>query len=90
MTSFPFRIAPLPYRPLPQPGAPLAPGRTHTVVIARDGTDAAAPGPAAGGAGGAYGAGPADGRPTASLALGGAILDAPERPHGRLRRRHRA
>ncbi|MCB4824014.1 YciI family protein [Roseicella aerolata] len=37
--TFPFRIAPLPYRPLPQPGAPIAPGRTHTVIIARDGTD---------------------------------------------------
>lgn len=77
VTSFPFRIAPLPYRPLPQPGTPFAPGRTHTVVIARDGTDAAAParrqavraahlarvGPMA-----------ADG----TLALGGAILDAPD------------
>lgn len=36
---FPFRIAPLPYRPLPQPGTPMASGRTHTVIIARDGTD---------------------------------------------------
>lgn len=35
----PFRIARLPYRPLPQPGAPLAPARTHTVIIAWDGTD---------------------------------------------------
>ncbi|GAA0572700.1 hypothetical protein GCM10009416_09200 [Craurococcus roseus] len=37
--AFPFRIAPLPYRPLPQPGAPVASSRTHTVIVARDGTD---------------------------------------------------
>ncbi|MDO9707333.1 YciI family protein [Paracraurococcus lichenis] len=41
-TTWPFRIAPLPYRPLPQPGTPLSPVRTHTVVIAWDGTDAGA------------------------------------------------
>ena len=35
----PFRIAPLPYRPLPRPGAPTATGRTHTVIMTRDGTD---------------------------------------------------
>lgn len=40
--THPFRIAPLPYRPLPQPGTPAAPSRTHTVIIARDGTDAGA------------------------------------------------
>jgi len=37
--THPFRIAPLPYRPLPQPGAPVASARTHTVIVARDGTD---------------------------------------------------
>ncbi len=37
--TYPFRIAPLPYRPLPGPGTPTASGRTHTVIIARDGTD---------------------------------------------------
>jgi len=37
--TFPFRIAPLPYRPLPQPGTPTASSRTHTVIIARDGAD---------------------------------------------------
>lgn len=37
--TYPFRIAPLPYRPLPRPGAPTAAGRTHTVIVARDGTD---------------------------------------------------
>lgn len=72
----PFRIAPLPYRALPRPGAPVAASRTHTVIIAMDGTDAEAPerrlavrqahmarvAPMA-----------ADG----TLALGGAILDAP-------------
>jgi len=35
----PFRIAPLPYRRLPQPGEPVATGRTHTVIVAMDGTD---------------------------------------------------
>jgi uncharacterized protein YciI len=39
----PFRIAPLPYRPLPQPGTPFANSRTHTVIIAMDGADAEAP-----------------------------------------------
>ncbi len=42
-TAHPFRIAPLPYRPLPQPGEPIAASRTHTVIVAMDGTDAAAP-----------------------------------------------
>ncbi len=75
--AHPFRIAPLPYRPLPQPGTPMASAPTHTVIIAMDGTDAGAParrqavrqahmarvGPMA-----------ADG----TLAMGGAILDAPD------------
>ncbi|NMJ43896.1 hypothetical protein GWK16_21795 [Roseomonas sp. JC162] len=39
----PFRIAPLPYQPLPQPGTPIATSRTHTVIVAMDGTDAGAP-----------------------------------------------
>ncbi|CAA9267159.1 MAG: YciL protein [uncultured Acetobacteraceae bacterium] len=37
--THPFRIAPLPYRPLPRPGTPVASARTHTVIIARDGAD---------------------------------------------------
>ena len=37
--ALPFRIAPLPYRPLPQPGEPISATRTHTVTIALDGTD---------------------------------------------------
>lgn len=37
-----FRIAPLPYRPLPQPGEPVSATRTHTVTVALDGTDAGA------------------------------------------------
>ena len=37
--AHPFRIAPLPYRPLPRPGAPVASSRTHTVIVARDGAD---------------------------------------------------
>ena len=39
-----FTIASLPYRPLPQPGAPVSAGRTHTVTIAQDGTDPGAAG----------------------------------------------
>jgi len=41
--AHPFRIAPLPYRPLPQPGEAIAASRTHTVFVAWDGTDADAP-----------------------------------------------
>ena len=37
--ALPFTIATLPYRPLPQPGAPVSGTRTHTISIARDGTD---------------------------------------------------
>lgn len=43
ITSYPCRIAPLPYRPLPQPGAALSATRTHTIALAFDGTDADAP-----------------------------------------------
>lgn len=72
--AMPFRIAPLPYRALPQPGEPIASSRTHTVIIARDGTDAEAP---------ARRQAVRDGHlarvtPAArdgTLALGGAILD---------------
>jgi uncharacterized protein YciI len=42
-TAHPFRIAPLPYRPLTPPGAPIPDRRTHTVIVAMDGTDAEAP-----------------------------------------------
>jgi uncharacterized protein YciI len=37
--AMPGRIAPLPYRPLPAPGAPMPTERTHTVIVAMDGTD---------------------------------------------------
>jgi uncharacterized protein YciI len=77
VTSFPFRIAPLPYRPLPQPGTPFAPGRTHTVVIARDGTDAAAPARRQA-VRAAHMARVAPMAADGTLALGGAILDAPD------------
>lgn len=40
--AHPFRIAPLAYLPLPQPGAPVSVTRTHTVIVAMDGTDAGA------------------------------------------------
>ncbi len=42
-TAHRFRIAPLPYRALPQPGEPVATSRTHTVTVAMDGTDEGAP-----------------------------------------------
>jgi uncharacterized protein YciI len=42
-TAHPFRIAPLPYGPLPQPGAPVSATRTHTVIVAMDGVDEGAP-----------------------------------------------
>ncbi len=77
VTVHPFRIAPLPYRLLPQPGTPMASSRTHTVIIAMDGRDP-----------GALDrrlkvreAHFARVRPMAAdgtLAMGGAILDAPE------------
>jgi uncharacterized protein YciI len=41
--AHPFRIAPLPYRPLAVPGAPPPARRTHTVIVAWDGTDEDAP-----------------------------------------------
>ncbi|WP_255568853.1 YciI family protein [Neoroseomonas alba] len=73
-TAHPFRIAPLPYRPLPQPGEPISATRTHTVIVAQDGTDAGAaerraaarPGHIA-----RVNSMAADG----TLAMGGAILD---------------
>ncbi|WP_439578609.1 YciI family protein [Elioraea sp.] len=37
--AMPGRIAPLPYRPLPSPGSPMPTMRTHTVIVAMDGTD---------------------------------------------------
>jgi uncharacterized protein YciI len=40
---FPYAIASLPYRPLPQPGAPVSSTRTHTVSIGWDADDAEAP-----------------------------------------------
>ncbi len=42
-TVHPFRIAPLPYQPLPQPVDPVSAARTHTVIVAMDGTDDGAP-----------------------------------------------
>ena len=69
----PFRIAPLPYRPLPGPDAPLPSRVTHTVLIARD-----APGSRRDAVRDAH---LRRVRPLAEaglLVLGGAILDAPE------------
>jgi uncharacterized protein YciI len=44
-STWPFRIAPLPYAPLPagKPGDAAPPARTHTMILALDGTDAGAP-----------------------------------------------
>lgn len=42
VTAHAGRIAPLPYRPLPQPGAAVSTNRTHTVAIAHAGLDEAA------------------------------------------------
>ena len=72
----PFRIAPLPYRPLPQPGTPTASGRTHTVIVARDGTDEGAEARRLS----VRAAHMERVRPMAAdgtLAVGGAVLDAP-------------
>lgn len=75
--AMPFRIAPLPYRPLPGPGVPLPTARTHTVVLAMDGSDDAAverrmvarP---------AHMARITPCAERGELTLGGAVLDAPE------------
>lgn len=69
-----FRIAPLPYRPLPQPGEPISPTRTHTVIVAMDGTDPGAPARRAA-ARDAHLARVAPMAADGTLAMGGAILD---------------
>jgi len=72
--ALPFRIAPLPYRPLPQPGEPVSATRTHTVTVALDGTDAGAAARRAAARPAHFervGALAADG----TLTMGGAILD---------------
>jgi uncharacterized protein YciI len=76
-TLHPFRIAPLPYAPWPSPGSAMPGPRSHTVVIALDGTDEDAPARR-------QAARPAHFervRPLAedgTLLFGGAILDAPD------------
>lgn len=42
IATHPFRIAPLPYAAWPAPDSPAPPRRSHTIVIAMDGTDAEA------------------------------------------------
>ncbi len=74
--TYPFRIAPLPYRPLPQPGAPVASGRTHTVIIARDGADEGAEARRLA-VRGAHMERVSPMAADGTLAVGGAILDAP-------------
>jgi uncharacterized protein YciI len=75
--THPFRIAPLPYAPWPSPGSAMPGPRSHTIVIARDGTDAGAPARR-------LAARPAHLARVAPLAadgtllFGGAMLDAPE------------
>mgnify|MGYP005842369209 CR=1 FL=1 len=70
----PFRIAPLPYRPLPQPGEPVSATRTHTVIIAMDGTDPEAPARRAA-VRDAHLARAVPAARDGTLAMGGAILD---------------
>lgn len=41
--AHPFRIAPLPYAPWPEPGSAAQGRRSHTILIARDGEDEGAP-----------------------------------------------
>lgn len=76
-----FRIAPLPYRPLPQPGAPVASAPTHTVVIAMDGRDDGAEQRRLA-VRGAHMERVAPMAADGTLALGGAILDAAGRMTG--------
>lgn len=72
--AHPFRIAPLPYRPLPQPGEPISATRTHTVIVAMDGTDAGAPARRAA-ARDAHLARVVPMAADGTIAMGGAILD---------------
>lgn len=76
-----FRIAPLPYRPLPQPGAPVASAPTHTVVVAMDGRDDGAEQRRLA-VRGAHMERVAPMAADGTLALGGAILDAAGRMTG--------
>lgn len=73
-TVHPFRIAPLPYRPLPQPGETISATRTHTVIVAMDGTDAEAPARRAA-VREAHLARVLPAAQDGTLALGGAVLD---------------
>jgi uncharacterized protein YciI len=73
--ALPFRIAPLPYHALPQPGASASATRTHTISIARDGTDAEAPARRAA-AREAHMARVEAAARDGTLALGGMLLDA--------------
>ena len=77
---YPFRVAPLPYRRLVDPSAPAPVGRTHTVIVAMDGTEAGALDRRQAVRAGHF----ERARPMAedgTLAFGGAILD---RPNGRM------
>jgi uncharacterized protein YciI len=73
--ALPFRIAPLPYGPLPQPGEPVSATRTHTVIIAMDGTDDGAAARRAA-VREAHLARAVPAARDGTLAMGGAILDA--------------
>ncbi len=75
IATHPCRIAALPYRALPQPGAPVSAQRTHTVMLAMDGTDAAAPARRLA-ARGAHMARVTPKAADGTLALGAALLDA--------------
>jgi len=73
----PFRIAPLPYAPWPAPGSPPPAGRSHTVILAHDGTDAGALERRLA-VRGAHFARVRSMAESGLLLFGGAILDAPE------------
>lgn len=77
----PFRIAPLPYHPLVAADAPVPFARTHTVLVAWDGTDEGA-GERRQAARDAHLARVAPMAASGVLCLGGALLDA---PGGRMR-----
>jgi len=75
--AHPFRIAPLPYAPWPAPGSTVAGQRSHTIVVARDGEDDAAPDRRMAARGAHFDrmrSLAADG----TLLFGGAILEAPD------------
>lgn len=77
IATHPFRIAPLPYAPWPSPGSAMPGPRSHTILVARDGTDADAEARRLA-ARSAHFARVASFAADGTLLLGGALLDAPD------------